>query len=289
MEKTLLSILAGLGGMFGWGISDFFANNASEKIGHSKTFFWSQIAGLLLITIMILVLKPSFIISPLFWIIAISGGIFYTIGYLLFYKAFEIGNVSVVSAVVNLQTLFVIIISFLRGQTLSSLQILAITLLLIGVTIVSVNFNDLRKGTISLLKGVKETLLATIMFGIFYWPLNEFVVEQNDWLAIGLITKIVAVTFVFLISLRNKNSLSVINLSQKLIILIALVGILEAIAVLSVTFGQAYGDGIIVAPISSALTIVTVGLAMIFSKEKITRVQGLGIAVVIIGIVITAF
>ena len=58
--------------------------------------------------------------------------------------------------------------------------------------------------------------------------------------------------------------------------MLAAIGILEAIAVLSVTFGQSFGDGIIVAPISSALTVVTVGLAMIFSKEKITKLQGVG-------------
>jgi hypothetical protein len=41
MDKTIISIISGLGGMFGWGTSDFFANLSSDKIGHFKTFFWS--------------------------------------------------------------------------------------------------------------------------------------------------------------------------------------------------------------------------------------------------------
>jgi len=45
IDKTLISILGGLGGMFGWGTSDFFANQASDKLGHTKALFWSQIAG----------------------------------------------------------------------------------------------------------------------------------------------------------------------------------------------------------------------------------------------------
>lgn len=49
MDKTLISILGGLGGMFGWGASDFLANAASEKVGHQRTLFWSQVAGLSLI------------------------------------------------------------------------------------------------------------------------------------------------------------------------------------------------------------------------------------------------
>lgn len=289
MDRTLLSILAGLGGMFGWGISDFLANSASEKVGHSKAFFWSQIAGLVLIILLVLITVPSFAIAPYLIGITIFGGITYALGYLFFYKGFEIGNVSVVSAVVNLQVIFIIIISFLRGQSLTALQVPAITLLLLGVTLVSVNFNDLKKGSISLLKGVKETLLATIMFGVFYWPLNEFVVEQADWLAIGFITKLTAIIVVFLISSFQKQSMAVQKVTNRLIVLISAVGLLEATGVLCVTYGQSYGDGIIVAPISSALTIVTVGLAMVFTKERINKIQGLGIATVVIGIVMTAF
>lgn len=290
MDRTLISILGGLGGMFGWGTSDFLANSASEKIGHNKAFFWSQIAGLALIVLMLFIMPSSFAMSPLLIGLTFFGGVAYALGYLLFYKGFEIGNVSVISAVINLQVLFIITISFfLRGQTLTTLQVPAIILLLAGVTLVSVNFEDLRHGTVSLLKGVKEALLATVMFGVFYWPLNEFVVEKADWLAVSFITKLTAIIIVFLIAYFRRNSLVIKRATNKLFVLLAAVGLLEAVGVLSVTFGQSYGDGIIVAPISSALTVVTVSLAMIFSKEKITRIQGFGIAMAVVGIVMIAF
>lgn len=289
MDRTLLSILAGLGGMLGWGTSDFLANSASEKVGHSKAFFWSQIAGLVLIIVLLLIITPSFAIAPYLLVLSVLGGIFYALGYLFFYKAFEIGNISVVSSVVNLQVIFIIIISLLRGQSLTHLQIPGFALLLVGVTLVSVNFNDLRKRSVSLLRGVKETLIATLMFGVFYWPLNEFIVEKADWLAISFITKLTAVIVVFLISLFNSQSMAIQKVTRKLVVLIVAVGLLEAVGVLSATFGQSYGDGIIVGPISSALTIVTVGLAMVFLKERITKIQGIGIVLVIIGIVMTAF
>ena len=54
MSPIILSILAGLGGMFGWGTSDFFAGLFSKKIGHFKTFFWSQTAGLVFAALLIL-------------------------------------------------------------------------------------------------------------------------------------------------------------------------------------------------------------------------------------------
>ncbi len=289
MNRTLISILGGLGGMFGWGTSDFFANITSEKIGHEKAFFWSQIAGAFLIVLFMLFLSPSLPSLPLIGL-TMLGGVAYALGYLLFYKGLEIGNVSVVSTVVNLGVLFMIFISFfLRGQKLTALQVPAIILILLGIIIISVNIEDLKKGTVSLLRGVKETLLATIMFGALYWPLNEFVVEKANLLTVSLITKLTAVAFVFLISLFQKRSLIIKKTSIRLTTLVALVGILEAIAVLAVAYGLTYGDGIIVAPVSSALTIVTVGLAVIFLKEKLTKIQITGIAMVIVGIIMTAF
>ena len=289
MSRALISILGGLGGMFGWGTSDFFANITSEKIGHEKAFFWSQAAGIFLIVLFILFLGTSLLSLSLIGL-TVLGGIAYALGYLLFYKGFEIGNVSVVSAVVNLQVLFVIFISFfLRGQSLTALQVPAIALILLGVTIVSVNIDDLKKGTVSLLKGVRETLFSTVMFGALYWPLNEYVVERADLLMVSLVTKLSAIAFVFLMSLFQKRSLVIKKISGKLTTLVVLVGVLEAIAVLAVAYGLTYGDEIIVAPVSSALTIVTVGLAVIFLKEKITKIQALGITIVVGGIIMTAF
>ncbi len=290
MDKTIISILAGLGGMFGWGTSDFLANNASEKVGHAKTFLWSQLAGVTLIFILVLLISPSFTLTPLLAILAVISGLAYALGYLFFYKGFEIGNVSVVSAVINFQVIFIIAISFfIYKQTLTFLQIPALLLLLLGITFVSVNFNDIKKGSLTLLKGVKETLIATVMFGVFFYPLNEFIVERADWLTISFITKLTAIIAVFLMYSFRRQSLIIKKISRKVVVLIAAIGLLEALAVLSVTYGQSYGDGIIVAPISSALTVVTVGLAMVFLKEKITRLQALGITMTIIGIVLTAF
>jgi len=102
MDKTLLSIFAGLGGMVGWGTSDFFANISSDKVGHLKTFFWSQLAGIVLTLILIPIFGFNSNITFIFGFFVILASLFYSAGYLLFYKAFEIGNVSIVAASINL-------------------------------------------------------------------------------------------------------------------------------------------------------------------------------------------
>jgi transporter family protein len=48
------------------------------------------------------------------------------------------------------------------------------------------------------------------------------------------------------------------------------------------------GDAILITPIASALSIVTITLAIIFLKDKVTKIQGLGIITAIVGIIVTA-
>jgi len=290
MSTALISILGGLGGMFGWGVSDFFANDASDKVGHTRALFWSQIIGLSAMGLLALILPSSFSFNPFICMLILLSGIGYAMGYLFFYKAFEIGNVSIVSAAINFYVIFTIGIAyFLFGQTLTPIQIPALILLLIGVTLISINFNDLKKGETSLTKGVKETLTAAVMFGVFYWPINEYVVERVDWLAASFVTKLVAILTVLLIAQTQKKKLSITKQTNKLKLTIVAVGLLEAFAVISMSYGVSLGDVIIVAPIASALTVITVGMAMIFLKEKISKTQGIGIAAVIVGIILTAF
>ena len=76
------------------------------------------------------------------------------------------------------------------------------------------------------------------------------------------------------------------------IILLAMIlfaGVIEAAAITVVNWGLTIGDVILVTPISSALSVVTIGMAVIFLKEKITRLQGAGMVMAIAGIVLTAF
>jgi len=284
-----MSVIAGLGGMFGWGVSDFFANLSSEKIGHFKTFFWSQLAGILLTLLLIPFFGLNTNLSLSFVVLLFVTSIFYAVGYLFFYKAFEIGNVSIVSATINLNVIIAMIIAFVFvGQRLSPLQLFAVFLVLVGVTLVSVNLKDLKNRQLKLLVGVKETILASLFFGVF-WNLSEYISEKIGWLPTTLYIKIGAILFLLAFSLFVKKKLELSKVSSKTKLIVGLVGILEAAAVASVNWGLSVGDLILVSPISSALSIVTITMAVIFLKEKITKTRTLGIIVTIVGIVLTAF
>jgi drug/metabolite transporter (DMT)-like permease len=108
MSTTLLSVLLGIGGMFGWGIYDFLGGVFAKQIGPFKSFFWSQLAGLISVLLLAFVFTVNFNIPALVIIFLPIAAILYSAGYLFFFRGFEIGNVSIVAATMNLWAVFTI-------------------------------------------------------------------------------------------------------------------------------------------------------------------------------------
>jgi len=289
MSSAIISLLSGLGGMFGWGIYDFFAGIYSKKIGPYKTFFWSQLAGLFFV--LLLMSLFTFTLNIPAWIIFLLpiAALFYSAGYLLFMKGFEIGNISIVAAIMNLWAVFTMLIAFIfMGQRLSALQSIGVLMIISGATLASLNWSDLKNKRFQLSSGVKETVLGAFFFGVF-WNISEVISEKIGWLLTTLFVKIGIILFLLLLSFLIKRELCLTKASPKTKLMVVLMGIIEAGAVAIVNFGLTIGDAILITPIASALSVVTITMAIIFLKDKVTKLQGLGIVTAISGIIATGF
>jgi len=60
MSIAIISLLSGLAGMFGWGIYDFLGGVYSKQIGAFKSFFWSQLAGLISVLLLLFAITINF-------------------------------------------------------------------------------------------------------------------------------------------------------------------------------------------------------------------------------------
>jgi uncharacterized membrane protein len=73
------------------------------------------------------------------------AAIVYSAGYLFFFKGFEIGNVSIVTAAMNLWAVFTMLFAFtFMGQRLSTIQSLGVLMILTGVTLASLNWREVK-------------------------------------------------------------------------------------------------------------------------------------------------
>ena len=289
MSTALLSILSGIAGMFGWGIYDFLGGVYSKQIGPFKSFFWSQLAGLIFILLLIFVFAINLNVPVLVIILLPIAAIIYSAGYLFFFKGFEIGNVSIVAATMNLWAVFTMLFAFIfMGQRLSPMQSLGVFMIISGVFLASLNWSDIRNHRFQLSSGVRETVFGAFFFGVF-WNVSEVISEEIGWLLTTLLVKFGIILFLLLFSFLIKRELDLTKATTKTKCMVALMGIIEAGAVAIVNYGLTIGDAILITPIASALSIVTITLAIIFLKDKITKLQGLGILTAVAGIIVTAF
>ena len=289
MKTTILSIFLGIGGMLGWGIYDFLGGVFAKQIGPFKSFFWSQLAGLLSVLLLAFVFTIKTNASVLVIVLSSIAAIIYSAGYLFFFKGFEIGNVSIVAATMNLWAVFTMVFAYIfMGQRLSPVQTVGVLMIISGATLASLNWSDIKNHKFQLSAGVKEAILGAFFFGVF-WNISEVISEEIGWLSTTLFVKLGIVLFLLVFTFLLKRELSLSNATKRVKYMVALMGFIEAGAVALVNYGLTIGDAILITPIASALSIVTITLAIIFLKDKVTKLQGAGIITAIGGIILTAF
>ena len=274
--------------MFGWGIYDFLGGVFAKQIGSFKSLFWSQLAGLISIFLLALVFRSSVNVPVLVIILSLIAAILYSAGYLFFFKGFELGNVSIIAATMNLWTVFTMLFAFMfMGQRLSALQTLGVLMIIFGATLASLNWSEIKNQKFQLSAGVKEAVFGAFFFGIF-WNVSEIISEKVGWLLTTLFIKFGIILFLLIFSPLAKQGIGLTKTSTKTKTIILLMGVIETGAVALVNYGLTIGDAILITPIASALSIVTITLAIIFLKDKVTKLQGFGIITAIVGIIVTA-
>jgi bacterial/archaeal transporter family protein len=289
MSTTIISILSGITGMFGWGLYDFLGGVFAKQIGPYKSFFWSQLAGLASMLLLALLISPSMDIPSGVVFLFPVAALLYSAGYLFFFKGFEVGNMSIVAATMNLWAVFTMFFAFtFRGQRLSPSQTIGVVMILAGVTLASLNWNEIQGRKFQLSTGVREAIAGAFFFGI-YWNVSQIIVEQVGWLVSTALIKLGIVVFMLFFFELSKRGMSLAGTAGKTTAAIFIMGVIEAGAVAVVNYGLTIGDAILITPIASALSIVTIVLAIIFLKERITKTQGIGVATAVAGIVVTAF
>ncbi|MBI3163830.1 MAG: EamA family transporter, partial [Chloroflexi bacterium] len=227
MSATLISILLGVSGMVGWGIYDFLGGVFSKQIGSFKSLFWSQLAGLIAILLLVFAFRTDVDLPVLAIALSPLASIVYSAGYLFFFKGFEKGNVSIIAATMNLWAVFTMLFAFLfMGQRLSTTQTIGVFLILSGATLAAIDWKSINKQGFQLSLGVREAILGAFFFGVF-WNISEIVSEEIGWLLSTALTKIGITIFLLVFSLFAKQEIGLTNIPTKTKYAVLLMGIIE--------------------------------------------------------------
>lgn len=261
-----------------WGTSDFYGGKLSKKHPALAVTGASQAIGLVIGVIIVLV-STSWIKPDLSWdgyfLSGVMAGSLGFIGLVAFYSGLATGRMGVVAPISAMSVLIPITIAFINGEQPTSLQILGMSIALLGA--VCASGPEIKGGF-----AVRPIILAVIAACGFGGAVT-FIAKGSATSAIMTMTTMRLTTFIVALFLFARFR-SVGGLSKKDLPILILIGGADFAG--NLLLGVATTKGLVsVAVVLGALyPIITALLAYKFLNEILHKIQYLGIAFAITGV-----
>lgn len=279
------AIIFALISFMGWGVGDIFGTIASRKIGGYSTTFWYLILQLPLFGVF-----AFFFLDYLQYLtlsllaLNVFLGVIGTVGLIAFYEGVRLGNASLVGTIAAAFAAVTVILSIVfLGESITSDQAVAITIIFLGLILSSLNFKEIYSQSFKIDWSILLAVVAMFCWGI-YWTFIKIPINQIGWFWPSMISlSSVILVFIFM----KIRSIKLSRLNQRGVFLPLLFNAaLLGIGALSFNFAIGQGLTAIVAPIAGSYPTLFVVLAFLIFKDPITRQQIAGIITTLVGIVL---
>ena len=275
MSSAFATILFGLAASLFWGSGDFSGGLASRRAHSSSVVTAAYAIGFVLLVGLALLWREPFPAPiDMFW--GGLAGLAGAIGLIAFYSALSIGRMGIaapVSAILTaaLPVLFSVFTEGLPG----SLQLVGFVLALFAIGLIS--RPERTKGRP---EGLGLALLAGCGFGCFFILISRVSHGATFWpLAMARLTSVVFLVIVVLL-IRRQGVLPKRTVAP----LVILAGVLDALGNAFFVLATHAGRLDIAAVLSSLYPAATVLLAAIVLRERVNRIQALGILFALVAI-----
>jgi drug/metabolite transporter (DMT)-like permease len=289
-----MGILLGLFAALCWGSADFFAREATQRIGTWRTLVYLQIVAGLGMTILVFMTgefaRVASHASLIDWLWAIGAGAINALAGLAFYRAFEIGALSIVSPIAASYAAITVLLAVLSGETLKRWQGMGIAGALVGVGLAAIAKpgagNTPSSGARRRLpRGVLLAILASLAFGLTFWLYGEHVTPALGGVLPIWVTRITTFVLTTALALAARQSVRPPS-TWSAWWLVVVVAVLDTVAYIAMITGMAGGQIAIVNVMASLFSAVTVLLAWIFLRERLRAHQWAGVALIFMSILL---
>jgi drug/metabolite transporter (DMT)-like permease len=261
-----------------WGTADFFAGRLSKKHHPFAVLGVSQIFGLV-VGILIVVVSGSWQGKVLgfdgFLIPGALAGLFGYTGLACLYEGLSTGRMGVVSPISSLSTVIPLAYALITGDVLSTITLVGVAIALVGVFCAS--GPELSQGLP--LKPILLALGAAAGFGLAL----TFIAIGSQSSALLTMVSMRGATFFVTISLAIKYKTTG-KFSKKNMPILIFIGAADFLANLLLGIACTKGLVSVAMVFGSLYPIATAVLAYKFLHERLLRVQYLGIALAVIGV-----
>jgi len=278
----MLSILYGIASALSWGAADFAGGLAARRLSTYRAVFYGNMLGLLVLFVTV-VFYPETIPEARSMILAGLAGMFGSISLLVLFYSMTCGQMSIAAPVSGLfaATLPVVVGVFTQGFP-APIQFIGFGLALLAVWLISQG-DTKHRFNIDRISNLRLPLLAGLGFGSYFIFMHYAIrgIESTIWPMIATYSTGTLMAFAFILARREtfavqRNAWGVVlvhvvfNVGGNLFYILALKS----------------GRLDISAALSSLYPGVTVILAWLILKERISLTQCIGIFAALIAIIL---
>ena len=286
-------------GQVSWGIlsalslgtADFAARFSSRSIGHARALLGMLLVSSLLTTGYLLQKDPSQIsLSSITWLIGLHG-VFFTCAMLALYAALAIGPIRIAAPLVASHPALVVFWSLANGSTLNGLQAVGLAATILGV--IAIGFwgsdtNDSEKRPAGSAKNgtvIGVAALASVLYALMLIS-GQAAARSSGVVTTLCLGRLIALAALLPFAASQPGRLT---LPRRWWPVLIAQGILDAAGVLFLLSGSLGPNREITAAISATFGAVTVLLAWLFLKEKLSVPQWAATAMIFAGAACLAF
>ena len=275
----MLAVFYGLISAIGWGAADFTGGLASRKSNPYQVLFLAEVSGLVPLLILTLLLREPLPGLPV-WLWSASASVLGTFGLLILYRALAEGEMTITAPVSALLAAVVpVVVGSLTEGLPGPVTFIGFALALVSIWVISQNgeSRDVRLN----LQTLRLPFIAGLFFGLYFVMIHQATREAFFW---PLVSARLAGTLVMsAVALYLRGP---VLPARSIWPLVMLGGVLDVTGNAFYVLASQVGRLDVAAVLGSLYPASTVLLAWIILKEKITRLQMLGVLLALAAIVL---
>lgn len=262
-----------------YGVADFAGGLATRSISAWRVTVWSQIFGLPLLTISVVLLGYSHVTATDLLLGAIAGA-FGLVGLILLYSALAAGSMSIVAPIIGVLAASVPVLwDVTNGGRVSTIQWVGIGIAILAVILLA------SHGSGSSITGriLLQSVGAALAFAVFVIAMSETNEASGLWPLAS--ARMVSVVLGFIV-LATTSTVTIPD--RSLLRITAFVGNTEIAAGIALVLAVQRGPLGVNAVISSLYPAFTVLAALIVLRERPGHAQVVGIVLAIVAVMLLA-
>jgi drug/metabolite transporter (DMT)-like permease len=282
------ALALGLGSSLLWGVGDFLGGLQARRRRLLTVMLVSQATGLSAVVAALLIaghgppalhrLLPAFIAGAT-GMLALGA----------FYRALAIGTMSIVAPVSASGSAIPVIVGLADGEHPAAIQLIGIGAAIAGVVLASredptLHPHEREQSRLS----VGLALIAAMGFGAFFVAMRSSAHASVPWALLSARASGVAILLVAVALSVRSTRLEPDGLPRRGVLALALVGLFDIGANALYSLATTQGLLSVVAVTSSLYPVTTVVLARVVLRERVQRVQEVGIVAALAGVALMA-